>query len=286
MTTTHRRIITLGQTTHAGAFSPPPPPMTSQALLTKDEPDEPDKGVGLIELYLCRFRDWCKAQGLQDWALVLTAILARIISATLTIRLAVEMGRGQSILLSVLFGVLLELASGTFAWFAIVHPHEGIRLAARVTTATLIMGSMVASVTWLSKSVSIQNKRMVTESIEFQGAETERKIIQGRLENLSKISVGDIDNGYRKRALDTDEKINKVMEEYTKLGKDQQELMSDSAQTGALLIPFVLAACMLEVIGILAFALWRYRDEDDLSVKDDLTENIGSPEPDCCNSYL
>ena len=259
--TATRRIITIG---HGSRVAPPPPP--SRSVTVSESCDlsekEAEKTEGVAEVYLRRFGSWCRDQGLQDWALVATAILARVISATLTIRLAIEMGRGQSVLISVLFGVLLELASCTFAWFAIVHPHDGIRLAARCTTAALIIGSMTASVSWLSKSMELQNNHAVTSSVEFQLSETTRQMRENRVQSLSKIIEGDAEK-YRKRALDTDEKVGAIISEIEQLGRDQTKMMRENKKTTShLLFPFILCACILEVIAILALALWRFRTND------------------------
>ena len=270
---TQRRIISLEMSKDSSNYEKP--------TVFVDELEQTKTSI--VQLYLGRFKDWCRSQGVQEWALVATAILARLISATLTIRLAVEMGRGQSGTLSVMFGVLLELASCTFAWFAIVHPHDGIRLAARLTTGILIIGSMVASVSWLSKSVEITNTRLITNSIEFQGAQTERDVVRGRLENLSKIAAGDAKHGYRKRALDTDKKIDEAMADFNALTQKQQALIDSSAQN-KLLAPFILASCMLEIIAILALALWKFRDEE--HENESLEPDAVCVESECCEQAI
>lgn len=209
-----------------------------------------------------RFHEWCKEQGFQDWALVSTALLACIVSTVLTIRLSIGMGQGQSVALAFMFGVLWEMSKYTFAWAGIAHPHRNIRIAACVTTGALITGSMVASVTWLSKSVALESERTIASSVEFQDIKRQRDVIDRRINNLGSLAESDAAKNYRARALATDGKIASEMGKYTALGKEQTKLLSAATEPGAYLIPFAVVAFMLEIIGVLALALWRYRWAD------------------------
>jgi len=271
---TQRRIISLEMPKDSSNYEKP--------TVFVDELEQTKTSI--VQLYFERFKDWCRVQGFQDWALVATAILACIVSTILTIRLSIEMGQGQSVPLSFLFGTLWELSKYTFAWAGIAHPHKTIRAAAITTTILLIIGSTVASITWLAKSVEYQSKRGIAESIEYKDIKRQRDVIDVRIEHLSALAKADAEKGYRSRALTTDGKIATELKAYTELGKTQTLLLSEAMSPGAYLIPFAIAACMLEVIGVLALALWKFRDEE--HEHESLEPDAVCVESECCEQAI
>ena len=190
-------------------------------------------------------------------ALFLLAIFSAFVSTWLTVKLALASAGDNGAFIAGLFGLLWESSKYVFASVGFFHPSKELALASRLATATLVLGSMVASLTFLGESVESYSEEKIKSSVDYMDAEYQREILRRTIDNKSSSATIDIDKGYRNRGLNTEGAVKADLAEYTALGKGQTELMESKTSASQFNASFTIAAFMLEVMGILALFLLR-----------------------------
>ena len=155
-----------------------------------------------------------------------------------------------------------ELSKYTFGSIAILHPEQKMRTVLGWTTAVLIFGSVAASLGYLTEMSNLVQENKMVESVEYQDLASERATLQSQMDTLLLSAAEDTKRSYRKRALETNEKVEELRERYVDLGEDMTKLKQTKVQLNTFnAVASLIIALMLELCGILAISLFAQNKE-------------------------
>jgi len=194
-------------------------------------------------------------------ALIGIAVMACVVSTILTIELVTSV-RGSSGAITLTLGLMWELSKYTFGSIAILHPEQKMRTVLGWTTAVLIFGSVAASLGYLTEMSDLVQENKMVESVEYQDLASERATLQSQMDTLLLSANEDTKRSYRKRALETNEKVEELRERYVDLGEDMTKLKQTKVQLNTFnAVASLIIALMLELCGILAISLFAQNKE-------------------------
>ena len=194
-------------------------------------------------------------------ALIGIAAMACVVSTILTIELVTSV-RGSSGAITLTLGLMWELSKYTFGSIAILHPEQKMRTVLGWTTAVLIFGSVAASLGYLTEMSNLVQENKMVESVEYQDLASERATLQSQMDTLLLSAAEDTKRSYRKRALETNEKVEELRERYVDLGEDMTKLKQTKVQLNTFnAVASLIIALMLELCGILAISLFAQNKE-------------------------
>lgn len=194
-------------------------------------------------------------------ALIGIAVMACVVSTILTIELVTSV-RGSSGAITLTLGLMWELSKYTFGSIAILHPQQKMRTVLGWTTAVLIFGSVAASLGYLTEMSDLVQENKMIESVEYQDLASERATLQSQMDTLLLSASEDTKRNYRKRALETNEKVEELRERYVDLGEDMTKLKQTKVQLNTFnAVASLIIALMLELCGILAISLFAQNKE-------------------------
>ncbi len=194
-------------------------------------------------------------------ALIGIAVMACVVSTILTIELVTSV-RGSSGAITLTLGLMWELSKYTFGSIAILHPEQKMRTVLGWTTAVLIFGSVAASLGYLTEMSDLVQENKMVESVEYQDLASERATLQSQMDTLLLSAAEDTKRSYRKRALETNEKVEELRERYVDLGEDMTKLKQTKVQLNTFnAVASLIIALMLELCGILAISLFAQNKE-------------------------
>jgi len=194
-------------------------------------------------------------------ALIAIACMACIVSTILTIELVTSV-RGSSGAITLTLGLMWEASKYTFGSIAILHPEQKMRTVLGWTTAVLIFGSVAASLGYLTEMSDLVQENKMVESVEYQDLASERATLQSQMDTLLLSANEDTKRSYRKRALETNTKIETLRERYVDLGEDMTKLKQTKVQLNTFnAVASLIIALMLELCGILAISLFAQNKE-------------------------
>jgi len=210
--------------------------------------------------------NWDQLQGLvpediKGIALIAIACMACVVSTILTIELVTSV-RGSSGAITLTLGLMWEASKYTFGSIAILHPEQKMRTVLGWTTAVLIFGSVAASLGYLTEMSDLVQENKMIESVEYQDLASERATLQSQMDTLLLSANEDTKRSYRKRALETNGKIEILRERYVDLGEDMGKLTATKVQLNTFnAVASLIIALMLELCGILAISLFAQNKE-------------------------
>jgi hypothetical protein len=194
-------------------------------------------------------------------ALIGIASMACIISTVLTVELVTSV-RGSSGAITLGLGLMWELSKYTFGSISILHPDQKMKTVLGWCTAILIFGSVAASLGYLTEMSDLVQENKMVESVEYQDLASERATLQSQMDTLLLSASEDTKRSYRKRALETNAKIEPLRERYVDLGEDMTKLKQTKVQLNTFnAVASLIIALMLELCGILAISLFAQNKE-------------------------
>ena len=197
----------------------------------------------------------------KQLALIGIAIIACTISTALTMKFVSEV-RGDAGWITLGLGMMWELSKYTFGPIAILHAEQKMRMVLGATTVILILGSIVASLGYLTEMNEFIETNTMVDSVEYQDLKSERDIIQAQIDTLLLSASEDTRRTYRRRGLETNNKIDIERQKYIKLGEKMKKLKEVKVQLNTFdITASLIISLMLEICGILAISLFAENKE-------------------------
>ena len=197
----------------------------------------------------------------REYLLLGIVVLAAFVSTWLTVKLSLDAAPIGGKFIAGLFGLLWGASEYVFASIGFFHKDRNLALMSRCATVVLILGSVLASLTFLGDSAENYSREAIVQSVAYQDLEAQRVVLDTSIGNKQKAATIDIETGYRKRGLATEEAVRRLSIEYSALGQEQTALLQNVTPRGAFNTQFAVAAFMLEIMAILALFLLQKERE-------------------------
>ena len=196
----------------------------------------------------------------QVYALGFLVAGSAFVSTYLSVKHAILRAGMNGVFIAVSFALLWEVAKTVLPSVGFFHPDNKLALACRLATFVLVAGSISASLGHLGESAELYSVARVRQSVGFRDIQYEREVLDKSISAKQKSAEIDIETGYRKRGLATEDEVYRKTKKYKALGEEQAALLTNKPDSSRLDVPFFIASSMLELIQILGlFLLSHFR---------------------------
>lgn len=181
--------------------------------------------------------------------------LSCVVSTWLTVDFVFAL-RGENDWVALSLGILWEASKYTFGSMALIHKDLFMKFILSTMSVVLIFGSVLASMGYLGELDQEMLDSKMSDNIAYQDYLTERNAIKKQIEILEISALEDTRRLFRRRALETNKKIDILKEKYVKLGKEIVKLeVNNYTPKSQSNILYIILSLMLELCGIVAISL-------------------------------